>query len=195
MEARFRPLAAVALSVFALVMISWPNAPAANAGQLRGARFVHHARSFEPIDSPRLRSFTIRSVNTGEAVTVAMTNDGPEPESARALAHLARCLRTQSEHELDPRLVIVLADIAQETGGDIELVSAYRAPKNGRDHNFHTQGMAADIRVKGTRAWDLRKTASALAVPGLGYYPTTKMIHVDVRDVPYRWTDWSGPSR
>jgi uncharacterized protein YcbK (DUF882 family) len=197
MEVRFRPLAVVALSVFAMMMASWPNAPSARAGQSPGrgaARFVHHTHTFEPVDAPRLRSFTIRSVNTNEAVTVAMNGDIPEPESAQKLAHLARCLRTQNEHELDPRLVRVLADIADETGGDIELISAYRAPKSGHDHNFHTQGMAADIRVKGMRAWDLKRTANALAVPGLGYYPTTKMIHVDVRDTPYRWTDWSGPS-
>jgi uncharacterized protein YcbK (DUF882 family) len=191
-------LHAVALAVFSLTLVSWPEIPRARAGQLGpvgAARHMQSARIFEPVDAPRLTSFVVRSVNTGESVTVLMKDDVPEPESERELAHLLRCLRTHKEHAIDPRLVVALSRIAAATGGEIELVSGYRAPKHGRDHNFHTQGMAADIRVSGVRTWDLRRLADAQGVPGVGFYPTSKMIHVDVRDVPYRWTDWSGPSR
>jgi uncharacterized protein YcbK (DUF882 family) len=144
---------------------------------------------------PRVTSFTIKALNTGETVTVHMLGDRPTDDSARALAHLLRCTRTQKEHDVDPRLVAVLSHLAEATGSDLELVSGYRAPKHARDKNFHTQGMAADVRISGVRTWDLRKLALDQHVPGLGYYPTSKMVHVDVRDVPYKWTDWSGPSR
>jgi uncharacterized protein YcbK (DUF882 family) len=182
------------VAAFALTTLSWPAMPPAHASvgpAVKPADGAGHApRSLETVDAPRITTFTIRAVNTGESVHVQMAGDAPTEASARALAHLFRCTRTQREHDVDPRLVLALARLAAATGGDLELVSGYRAPKHARDKNFHTQGMAADVRT-----WDLRKLAADQSVPGLGYYPTSKMVHVDVRDVPYKWTDWSGPSR
>ncbi len=196
-----RPYArALATAAFGLTMTSWPGTTPAQAGVAPAPVLPAHVSGHEPrslviSDSPRATSFIIRAVNTGESVTVRMLGDRPTDESARALNHLLRCTRTQKEHDIDPRLVAVLSHLAEATGGDLELVSGYRAPKNARDKSFHTQGMAADVRVPGVRTWDLRKLAEGQHVPGLGYYPTSKMVHVDVRDVPYKWTDWSGPSR
>jgi len=34
-----------------------------------------------------------------------------------------------------------------------------------------------------------------LGVRGVGWYPTTNMIHVDTRDEDWFWTDWSGPGQ
>jgi uncharacterized protein YcbK (DUF882 family) len=190
----------MATAAFGLTMTSWPGVTPAQAGVVHAPVLPahgagHEARTLALSDSPRATSFTIKALNTGETVTVRMLGDTPTDESARALAHLLRCTRTQKEHDIDPRLVAVLSHLAEATGSDLELVSGYRAPKHARDRNFHTQGMAADIRVPGVRTWDLRKLAQDQKVPGLGYYPTSKMVHVDVRDVPYKWTDWSGPSR
>lgn len=196
-----RPYArAFATAAFGLTMTSWPGTTPAQAGVaplpvLPAHGAGHDARSLEISDAPHATSFTIRAINTGEIVTVRMLGDRPTDESARALARLLRCTRTQQEHDIDPRLVAVLSHLAEATGGELELVSGYRAPKHARDKNFHTMGMAADVRMPGIRTGDLRKFAADQHVPGLGYYPTSKMVHVDVRDVPYRWTDWSGPSR
>jgi hypothetical protein len=30
---------------------------------------------------------------------------------------------------------------------------------------------------------------------GVGYYPTTQFVHLDVRKQPARWTDWSLPGQ
>jgi uncharacterized protein YcbK (DUF882 family) len=189
---------AFAAAAFGLTMTSWPGTTPALASV--GAEPVmpangsgHAPRTLALSDAPHITSFTIKAVNTGETVTVKMLGNRPTDESAAALAHLLRCNRTQKEHAVDSRLVLVLSHLAEATHSDLELVSGYRAPRNARDKNFHTQGMAADIRIPGVRTWDLRKLAADEHVPGLGYYPTSKMVHVDVRDVPYKWTDWSGP--
>jgi uncharacterized protein YcbK (DUF882 family) len=104
-----------------------------------------------------------------------------------------RCLRTDSAKPMDPRLIDTLRLIAREVDAPLWLVSGYRAPLNWREHNFHNRAQAADIRVDGMPAWKLRNLARKLGVLGVGYYPTTNMVHVDVRDEPYFWTDWSGP--
>jgi hypothetical protein len=39
----------------------------------------------------------------------------------------------------------------------------------------------------------VRELARSLGAAGVGYYPTSRFVHVDVRDEPYQWTDTSGP--
>ena len=139
-------------------------------------------------------TFRVVAINTGETVDVEHREGEPTDESLAALTHLFRCLRTQSEHEVSPRLVELLARIAKEAARPLELVSGYRAPLYASDHSFHVRGEAADIRIPGMTTLELKALVLALDAPGVGFYPTSKMIHVDVRDKRYRWTDWSGPA-
>ncbi len=177
---------------------------------LSGARFPRAHAGAEPHKSVVLASvpddarhtderhavdtFEIVSVNTGERVTVRYVDDQLDPEVVAPLQHLMRCLRTTREKPIDPRLVEALREIARQVGKPLLLVSGYRAPERRSDHNYHTRGQAADIRVDGMHAYKLRGIARKLGIRGVGWYPTTNMIHVDVRDVPYFWTDWSGPT-
>jgi hypothetical protein len=55
--------------------------------------------------------------------------------------------------------------------------------------------MAADVRVAGMGTIALRDLARSLGAAGVGYYPTSRFIHVDVRDGHYEWTDTSGPGK
>jgi hypothetical protein len=52
--------------------------------------------------------------------------------------------------------------------------------------------MAVDIRVPGLTTEEVRDLARRLGATGVGYYPTVQFVHVDVRPVPYFWTDSSG---
>ncbi len=140
-------------------------------------------------------TFELHSANTLEAVTVRYVDDVVDPTSKLEVDHLMRCLRTESARPIDPRLVDTLHDIAREVDAPLWLVSGYRAPLNWHEHNFHNRAQAADIRVEGMPAWKLRKVARKLGVRGVGWYPTTNMIHVDTRDDEYFWTDWSGPGQ
>jgi hypothetical protein len=108
------------------------------------------------------------------------------------LRHELRCQRTGAENPVDPRLVELLHQIAARTGSRIQIISAFRAPLYPRDLNYHVRGMAADIRVPGLRTAELRDLARSLGATGVGYYPTVQFVHVDVREVPYFWTDTSG---
>jgi uncharacterized protein YcbK (DUF882 family) len=138
-------------------------------------------------------TFELHAANTLEVVEVRYVDGVLDPQSKQQIDHLMRCLRTDSAKSIDPRLVDIMRDIAREVDKPLWLVSGYRAPLNWREHNFHNRGMAADIRVEGMPAYKLRNVARRLGILGVGYYPTTNMIHVDVRDEAYYWTDWSGP--
>jgi uncharacterized protein YcbK (DUF882 family) len=140
-------------------------------------------------------TFEIASLNTLETVVIRMRSNAPMGASEQELAHVMRCLRTGRETSLDPKLSLLLFQIARNTGGVIELVSGYRAPQHTHDKNYHARAQAADIRVRGVSSAALFALARRLQVPGLGIYPTTGMIHIDVRDVPYHWIDYSGKSR
>ena len=141
-------------------------------------------------------SFTLISANTLESVEVRYVDGVVDETSRQQVDHLMRCLKTDGAKRIDTRLIDTLREIAKEVDGKpLELVSGYRAPQNWHDHNFHTRGQAADIRVEGMGANKLRKIARKLGVRGVGWYPTTNMIHVDTRDEDWFWTDWSGPGQ
>jgi uncharacterized protein YcbK (DUF882 family) len=187
----------VLTAMIAATSLAWvsgaPNSRAASQ---------HHSKSLTPSASAArepadhvVTSFKIIAANTLESVDVRYVDGVLDPNSKQQLDHLMRCLRTDSAVSIDPRLIDALRDIAQAVDAPLQLVSAYRAPLNWREHNFHNRGEAADIRVEGMSAWKLRKIARGLGIKGVGWYPTTNMIHVDVRDDEYFWTDWSGPGQ
>jgi uncharacterized protein YcbK (DUF882 family) len=143
---------------------------------------------------PEKEHFTVEIFNTGKMIEVRLGGPGgePEEESYRALRHELRCQRSGAESPIDPRLIEILHQIALSTGQRIQVVSAFRGMGRSGDFNYHTRGMAADIKVPGVTTEDLRDLAKSLGATGVGYYPTVQFVHVDVRGTPYFWTDTSG---
>jgi len=143
---------------------------------------------------PEKEHFTVEIFNTGKIIQVHLGGPGGEPdqESYRALRHELRCQRSGAESPIDPRLIEILHQIALSTGQRIQVVSAFRGLGRSGDFNYHTKGMAADIKVPGVTTEDLRDLAKSLGATGVGYYPTVQFVHVDVRGTPYFWTDTSG---
>jgi uncharacterized protein YcbK (DUF882 family) len=138
-------------------------------------------------------SFVIESVNTGETVEVRLDLASGEVEASsyRALRHLMRCLRTGAETPMDPRLVELLYRISQRTKQRIQMVSGFRAPMFSlATLSYHTRGMAADIRVPGMTPLMVRDLARSMGIKGIGYYPVSQFVHVDVRDEKQEWTDY-----
>ena len=75
------------------------------------------------------------------------------------------------------------------------IVSGYReAGGYTRESSRHTQGHALDIRIQGVPAEALRDYVRAtFRQVGVGYYPRSHFVHVDVRDRDAYWVDWAGP--
>ena len=143
--------------------------------------------------SGHIGTFEIESANNGETATIAFNlNTGEiEPEGYRRFRHLMRCLRTGAETPIDPRLIDLLYRIARRTQQKIILISGFRAPMYSlATLSYHTRGMAADIRIPGMTPLMVRDLALAMGVGGVGYYPVSRFVHVDVREEPQRWIDY-----
>jgi len=141
----------------------------------------------------RTGKFIIQAANNGEEVEVVLNLDTGEVDAAgyTRLRHMMRCLRTTAETPIDPRLIDLLYRISQRTKQKIILVSGFRAPMFSLAAlSYHTRGMAADIRIPGMTPLMARDLAESMGVHGLGYYPVSGFIHVDVRDDNSRWTDY-----
>jgi uncharacterized protein YcbK (DUF882 family) len=95
------------------------------------------------------------------------------------------------------RLLQLLAQISDHYGGKpIHIVSGYRLPGGlTRDTSKHVAGEAIDFRIPGIPLTELRDYCAHLEHVGVGYYPRTQFVHLDVRDTPARWTDWSLPGQ
>ena len=119
-----------------------------------------------------------------------------------ALMQLDRFLRdslTGDMHHFDPHLFDVLFDLTRASGrpgAEIQIICGYRTPQTNEFLRTHTSGVAKkslhmeaeaiDIRLPGVKTASLRDAALALGRGGVGYYPASDFIHVDVGRVR-RW--------
>ena len=125
--------------------------------------------------------------------------DKYDPEALEQLNQYLRDHRTGTVHEYDPRVFDLLHDLTAALGhpdAEIDVLCGYRTPWSNEylrthghgvaRHSLHMQAMAIDIRVPGVSTSKLRNTALALQRGGVGYYPDSGFVHVDVGRVR-RW--------
>jgi uncharacterized protein YcbK (DUF882 family) len=96
-------------------------------------------------------------------------------------------------HKYDPRVFDLLVQLSAAVGrpnGEIDVICGYRSPNTNHylrvhsagvaQHSLHMQAEAIDIRMPGVDTDFLRETALALNRGGVGYYPHSNFVHVDV---------------
>jgi uncharacterized protein YcbK (DUF882 family) len=132
--------------------------------------------------------------HTGEHLDIVYRHgDAYIPEALAKLDHFLRDHRTGDVHHFDPRVFDVLTDAERAVGrpdAEIYIICGYRAPKSNEYLRTHTSGVAKnslhmqaeaiDIRLPGTPTLKFRNAALALKRGGVGYYPASNFIHVDV---------------
>jgi hypothetical protein len=96
-----------------------------------------------------------------------------------------------------PRLVELVARVVERWPGHvIEVVSGYRPSGDPHAGSRHAHARALDFRVVGVAREALRDFCRTLPLAGVGYYPHSVFVHLDVRDRSEgsaRWTDYSEP--
>jgi uncharacterized protein YcbK (DUF882 family) len=170
-----------------------PGGGNTRAGSAGGELAAASSAKVVQTSGARFGKFVLQSVNTAEEIEVTLNLDTGEVDAAgyARLRHMMRCQRTTAETPIDPRLIDLLYRISQRTHQKIQLVSGFRAPMFSlATLSYHTRGMAADIRIPGMTPLMARDLAESMGVHGLGYYPVSGFIHVDVRDDFTRWTDY-----
>ncbi len=140
------------------------------------------------------------NLHTNERIDIVYRKgDSYLPDSVEQLDHFLRDHRTGDVKTLDPRLFDLLSDITAalgRTGTEIDIVCGYRTPSTNEflrsttsgvaKHSQHIQGEAIDIRIPGVSTARLRDVALDLHRGGVGYYPQSQFVHVDLGPVR-RW--------
>ena len=148
-------------------------------------------------------SLHLYHLHTGESLEVVYrVGDTYIPSALDELNHFLRDHRTQTVKAYDPKEFDLLHSLMEKLGkpnGVIDIVCGYRTPWSNQflrtraastgvaEHSQHMQAKAIDIRVPGVSTLKLRNAALSLNEGGVGYYPVSHFVHVDVGPV----REWS----
>ena len=147
-----------------------------------------------------LRRAVLHNLHTGETFNeVFFANGAYVPGALAEAMRVLRDWRNGEEHAMDPRLFDALHAISArlDTDRPFQVISGYRSPRTNAmlharssgvaEHSQHVLGKACDVRVQGVDLRNLRKAALDVGAGGVGYYPVSNFVHVDVARVR-QWT-------
>jgi uncharacterized protein YcbK (DUF882 family) len=148
------------------------------------------ARAPQPLE----RRLCFQNLHTGEHCTSTFWSKGDYVwEGLREVNHVLRDFRTNDVYPIDVKLLEVLHDLDAKLGGGKKfmVISGYRSPKTNAmlaaadgsgvaKNSLHMSGRAIDVRVEGLDLAYLRQAAMAMKRGGVGYYPKSDFVHVDV---------------
>lgn len=146
------------------------------------------AQSLEP------RRVAVQNLHTGEALNAVYWENGQYvPDAVSALNKVLRDFRTGDVHMMDPGLYDILNAVSAkvEHRGPYQIISGFRSPKTNAmlkktggggvaTHSLHMDGKAMDVRLEGVALPNLHKAALSLKKGGVGLYPVSNFVHVDV---------------
>jgi len=161
------------------------------------AMFPGNAFSSSGIAHPE-RSLAFYNTHTGERLkTVYWAQGNYLTESLGEIDHILRDYRINEVLKIDTRLLDLLFALRNEldTNQPFHIISGYRSAQTNAilhaqsdgvaENSLHTVGMAIDIRTPGKALNVLHKVAVSLKGGGVGYYPKSDFVHVDVGRVRY----------
>jgi len=148
------------------------------------------------VETLRLKLYHL---HTGESIDVVYKENGEYvKEGVAKLNHFLRDHRTDDEADYDPAefdLLHALLAKLHKPNAEIDIVCGYRTPESNHflrtraavtgvaEHSQHMLSKAIDIRIPGVSTIAIRDAALSLGLGGVGYYPTSQFVHVDVGPV------------
>ena len=143
-----------------------------------------------------IRRAFVHNLHTGETLdAVYFENGAYVPGALRAAMKVLRDWRSGEEHFMDPRLFDLMHKLRakMDVRGAFQIVSGYRSAKTNAmmrqhskevaAHSQHILGKALDIGMEGVELSRLHRAALSLRAGGVGYYPNSGFVHVDVGPV------------
>ncbi len=115
----------------------------------------------------------------------------------RQLKHLLRPKNSRKRKAPHQRLVRLLAQISDHFGGrTINIISGYRLARGyTKESSRHVDAHAIDFRIRGVPTKVLLAYCKRFDHAGVGFYPKSNFVHLDVRRKSARWTDWAKPGQ
>jgi LysM repeat protein len=113
------------------------------------------------------------------------------PAARQAVSELLGA--TGSRPPLSDRLIRLLVRVSDTFGGrTLYIVSGYRSSSYFTDSR-HKSSEAVDFSIVGVPNVVLRQYLLLLDDVGVGYYPNSSFLHLDVRGCAMQWVDYAGP--
>jgi uncharacterized protein YcbK (DUF882 family) len=140
-----------------------------------------------------LRALAFHNLHTDEKLHVTYWKDGAyDPSACAKINHILRDHYSGETYPMNVRLMDLLYDLQRKVDNDrpVEIISGYRSPHTNMmlaglsdgvaKRSYHMQGMAMDIRMDGTSLPKIHNTAMVMRRGGVGYYPDSQFVHIDV---------------
>ncbi len=185
---------------------SWAEPPLLTPG------IMPAAESALPTEGQRY-TLKLYHLHTGESLNIVYRiGDTYIPSALEQLNHFLRDHRTEDVSSYDPSEFDLLHNLLtrlKRPNATIDIVCGYRSPQSNEflrtlggtvdpsetgvaEHSQHMLAKAIDIRVPGVSTHRLDQAALSLHAGGVGYYPTSQFVHVDVG--PVRQWSFGGAS-
>jgi uncharacterized protein YcbK (DUF882 family) len=143
------------------------------------------------------------ALNTHESFKLRPDNKGRlTQKQLHGWNRFLRCHHTGRVHSMSTRLAQLIYDVDKHFGFKrILVVAGYRAPRvareKGNPKSPHKKGVACDFRIDGVPNSELRDYERTLPKVGVGYYPNSEFVHLDVDPLRNKhaafWIDYSKP--
>jgi len=144
------------------------------------------------------KSLSFYNLHTGETLRSTYWAEGNYISgSLDEINHILRDHRTNTVMPMNIELLDLLFDIRNklDSKSPYQIISGYRSPKTNNalrknssgvaKKSLHMEGKAIDINLNGVDLSMLRKVAMHQKKGGVGFYPASNFIHVDVGRVRY----------
>lgn len=142
------------------------------------------------------RTLTFRHTHTNENLTITYKREGRyDDEALKKINWIMRDWRRNEATRMDPQVLDAVWELYRDLGATqpIEIICGYRAPATNAmlrarssgvaRFSQHTLGKAIDLHIPGVSLEAQRAAALRLQRGGVGYYPSSTFIHVDVGSI------------
>lgn len=203
---RLLPISLILFVFFAIASTrSWAEPPLLTPG------IMPAAETALPTTGQRYE-LKLYHLHTGESLDIIYRiGDTYIPSALDQLNHFLRDHRTEDVKDYDPSEFDLLHNLLtrlHRPNATIDIVCGYRSPWSNNwlrtrggtespeetgvaEHSQHMLAKAIDIRIPGVSTRTLDRAALSLHAGGVGYYPTSQFVHVDVGPV----RQWSFSAR
>jgi uncharacterized protein YcbK (DUF882 family) len=182
-----------------------PRSPSKTAARARASKRASAARAWHtptpgkaaPLDPSGKPMLVLRALNHPDSVAMPAHGErgGFAAEDLDRAAHVLRDPSTGNEHPIDPRILDLVYRVQTRFGAhEVRIISGYRTPRRASRSN-HGRGRAIDLVVPGAADEEVARFAREQGFVGVGVYPNSGFVHLDVRERSYFWVDRSGPGK
>ncbi len=143
-----------------------------------------------------VRRIALHNINTNEHFDGVYWADGNyKADALKRLDVLLRDHRAKQVCRFDPRLFDALARVHQTLDSDepFRVVCGFRSRRTNAmarrrsrgvaKESYHTRGMAVDVMLPDVNLKAIAEAAKGLGAGGVGYYPRSGFVHIDVGPV------------